>query len=187
MREMMSLLCLVVFLGIALPAQAQLREDVREQRAPTKLFDQGGAGFLLNKIFSPEQFRMSHTYEMSMGAGGGQNMSMGMYTNTMQWQFSDKLAARMDVGFAHSLFGNQAAGLQSENGLGGRVFLRNAEVAYRPTKNTMLHLSIQQSPYGSYMSPYGYAPYGYSPYHYGSPFGPVHSNASDLFWNDRAR
>jgi hypothetical protein len=87
----------------------------------------------------------------------------------MMWRFSPKLAARVDVGVAHSLFGNSSLG----NGVPGsqnsfaNIYLKNAEVAYRPLKNMTLHLSFRQAPrgYGYYMSPYGY--YGYGGGYYG--------------------
>jgi hypothetical protein len=185
MRSTLSLLCLVVFLGMATPVQAQLRQDVREDRSEVKLYEQAGPGFTLNKLFSPEHFRMSHSYEMSFGSFGGNTSSLGMYTNTMQWQFNQKLAARVDVSVAHTPFGGGQFGQDGQN---PRVFLRNAEIAYRPSDNMLLHLSVRQSPYGSYMGPYGYmnpymSPYGY----YGmQPFG-YGLEQRDLFWNERLR
>lgn len=183
MRNLLSLFCLVVFLAAALPAQAQLRENVRSQEARAKLYGHQGTAFALNQIFSPEHFRMSHSYEMSFGSFGGQTSSLGMYTNTMMFQFNQKLAARVDMSYAFSPFG-------SMNPLGpnadqGRFFLRNAEIAYRPAENMQLHLRVHQSPYGAYMGPYGYygnAYYPYSSFH--SDFG---RSADDLFWNDRLR
>lgn len=188
MRNLLSSFCLIALLGLAMPAQAQLREHVQSQDARTQLYGQQGTAFSLNQLFSPAHFKMSHTYEMSTGSFGGRSSSLGMYTNTMRFQFNDKVAARVDMAYAFSPFGGS-------NGLGagvsqGRAFLRNAEVAYRPTENVQLHLQIRQSPFGGYMSPYGRMnPYGYSRYSgmhgmygmYGS------RSADDLFWNDNLR
>lgn len=184
MRKLLSLLCFIVLLGLAAPAQAQLRSEVNSQQAAAKLYQSQGSAFTLNKLFSPAHFRMSHSYEMSFGSFGGQSSSLGMYTNTMLFQFDQKLAARVDVAFAHSPFSGAGLG----NPLGpeadnGRLFLRNAEIAYRPTENTRLHLSFRQSPYGGYMSPYGYGGYGH-----GSSFQASFGGGErDLFWNDRLR
>ncbi len=176
MRHALSLLCLVLMLGFTAPAQAQLRVNLPAAKAPVRLFDQGGASTVLNKIFSPQHFRMGHSYEMSMGSYGGNVSSLGMYTNSMQWQFNNKLAARVDVAMAHSLFGNNAGpagfrGLAQKDG--PQIFLRNAEIAYRPSENVLLNFSVRQSPYGSYMNPYGY--YGYSPFE---------RHSAELLWND---
>ncbi len=186
MRKTLSMLCLLVFLVTALPAQAQLRADVYSQRSPAKLFDQGGAGFALNKLFSPEHFRMGHSYEMSFGSFGGQSSSLGMYTNTMMFQFNQKLAARVDLSFAHSPFGG--SGLGSGFGpdeRGGKFFLQNAEIAYRPAENVQLHFSMRQSPYGGYMGPYGY----YNPYYGRGSFlnASYGTRGDNLFWNNNLR
>ncbi len=185
MRKILAFLCLVACLAFVTPAQAQMRGDVQTAKAPTQLYDTGGAAFSLNKLFSPAHFQMSHSYEMSMGSfGGGNSYSMGAYTNTLAWQFSDKLAARADVSFAFSPFGGNALG--DEGGIeNGRLFLRNAEIAYRPKENMLFHIRVQQSPYGSYMSPYGYHGYGYSPFGY-DRFGydSYGASADRLFWKD---
>ncbi len=181
MRNVLSLLCLIVFLGVAMPAQAQLRENVRSQDDGTKLYGQEGPAFSLNQLFSPEHFQMSHSYEMSFGSFGGNASSLGMYTNSMQFQFNSKLAARVDMAYAFSPFGQMnALGATSE---GGQLFLRNAEIAYRPSEKVQFHLQVRQSPHGSYMSPYGYGRHLDNRMHAG--FGSNRTN--DLFWNDNLR
>ncbi|MEZ4702654.1 MAG: hypothetical protein R2834_20135 [Rhodothermales bacterium] len=186
MRNTLFLACFIVLLGFAAPAQAQLRETALDKRAPASLYDTHKSGFALNQLFDKSHFRMSQSAEFSAGSFGGQTTSMGMFTNSMMWQFSQKLAARVDVSVAYS---PNAGNLNSSNFAGGqngdaRVFLRNAEVAYRPSENVQLHLSFRQSPYGSYASPYGY----YNPYGYGSrsQMG-FYRGTNDLFWNDSAR
>lgn len=184
MRVSLFILLLSAMLLATAPAQAQLRPSGSAVTSSVRLYDQGNSGFSLNRFFTPQNFRMSHTFEASSSSFGG-GSSMAMYTNSMQWQFSDKLAARLDVSAASQLGGNerlaQALG-QNPN----QIFIRNAEVAYRPGKNVELHLSMRRSPYGSYMSPYGYG-YGYGAYdrfnHYSSfrsDFGP---STDDLFFN----
>ena len=66
------------------------------------------------------------------------------------------------------------------------MFLRNAELAYRPTDNAVLHLSVRQSPYGTYAAPYGYGGYGYGAYGgYGqTSFGLGVGDTDDLFFRD---
>lgn len=180
MRKTLSLLCLVIFLGVATPAQAQLRSAVHEQQATTRLYDTGASGFLLNKLFNPSVFQMRHSVEFSMGSFGGQSSSLGMYTNTMAWQFGSTLAARVDVSAAYSPFnGGSSFGVQSNNQ--PRIFLRNAEIAYRPTENMTFHFQVRQSPYGTYASPYGY----YSPH--AAPYRSMGTSVEHLFWKDGER
>ncbi len=175
MRTLFSLLCLVILLGVATPAQAQLRANLPTERSAARLYDAGGSSFSLNKLFSPDHFKMSHSYEMSMSSFGGNSSSMGMYTNSLMWQFNQKLAARVDVSFAHSLFGNDTASkLMGGPQKNGQIFLRNAEIAYRPSENLQFNFSFRQSPYGGYMSPFGYNP-GYMGFA---------QQSQNLFWKD---
>mgnify|MGYP006274745815 FL=1 len=172
LRGFVSLLCLVVVLALATPAHAQLRSTAQTGSVPTQLYNSGQAAVdALGQLFGADHFQMAHSYEMSFASAGNQSASMGMYTNTMMWQFNSKWAARMDVGVAHSLHGS-ALGDQN-----GRVFLRNAEIAYRPSENTQFRLQIQQSPHGRYARPYGYRGYGRSAFMAPTPTG-------DLFWSN---
>ena len=189
MRTTLSLFCLLVLLSFAAPAQAQLRADLT-QPAPAALYDEARSndtGFaqqmeqFMSTLFSDDHFRMAHSYEMSFSSLGG-GTSLGMYTNTMQWQFNDAWAARVDLSVAHQPLGG--GGLGMEDGQNMRVLLRNAEVAYRPNENMEFRFQVRQSPYGRYARPYGYA----GPARFGrmSPFSPVHRGGG-LFWKQEQR
>lgn len=161
MRTILPLLCLVFVLSVTAPAHAQLRETAQQNSSVvTKLYDTGSSATnALGTLFGAEDFRMGHSYQMSFSSFGGTATSMGMYTNSMMWQFNSDLAARVDVGVAHPLANDAAFGNQET-----KVFLRNAEVAYQPSENMKLHFQVQQSPYGRYASPYGmYGRRGFSP------------------------
>jgi hypothetical protein len=162
MRRLLFVTLLVMILVVATPtdrtASAQLRTDALSTQASVKLYDQGGAGFSLNRFFDPQHFRMSHSFELSSSSFGGYGSTLGMYTNSMMWQFSSRLAARVDLSMAYS----PTAAMPGASMTGGgdtRVFLRNAEISFRPKENMLLHFSVRQNPYGYYASPYGY--YGY--------------------------
>ena len=88
-------------------------------------------------------------------------------------QFKANVEKRTNGEVKISLFGNNAmpGGFNMLQKQGPQFFLRNAEVAYKPSENVLLNFSFRQSPYGAYMSPYG---------HY-SPFGMYHG---DRAWND---
>ena len=155
-----NLLLIAVIAFLALPADAQFRETVPNAFPQTRLYSPSNkVGALLNRIFNPSVFQMSHSFEMTAGSFGGNGYSMGMYTNTMAWQFSPKLAARMDIAVAYSPQ-NQIA---REAGFGQQrpqVFLRNAEVAWKPSERVQFHFQIRQDPY-AYHGMMGYGPYGY--------------------------
>jgi hypothetical protein len=127
-----------------------------------------------NKLFGMVNFQMNHSYEMTMTNAGGQTFNQNFYTNTMHLLFNERLTGRLDVSMAHSMFGEMAGFDNSP-----RVFVRNAELNYKFSENTRLHISFSQMPYGygynnmynrNFMNPY-YSPYGRSNRFYHDPFG----------------
>ena len=195
MRTTLSLLCLLAVLTLATPAHAQFRADL-DAPAPAAVYDDAGAdedfGQRLEQwmgtLFSDEHFRMAHSYELSTSSFGG-GSSMGMYTNTMQWQFNDAWAARADVSVVHQPFGGSEAGLGASDGQNMRVMLRNAEVAYRPNENMKFHFQVRQSPYGRYARPgaaYGYGAPPAMGFGRRSAFSAPGGGGS-LFWKDDQR
>ncbi|MDG1753413.1 MAG: hypothetical protein P8H65_00375 [Rhodothermales bacterium] len=172
MRGSILTVILVASLAMSIPAQAQLRTATPANQTAVRLYDQGGSGFSLNRLFSPTNFQMSHSFEMSSFSGGS---TLSMYTNSMNWKFN-KIAARLDVSAAYSPMQNQS-GASVTGQTAPQVFIRNADIAYRPTKNMQFNLSLRRSPYGSYMSPYGRGGYGMGYDSYGgssmyASFGP---------------
>jgi len=178
MRTALLLLCLVVTLSLATPAEAQFR-DSANRSVQTQLYDTGSAATnTLQSLLGAEHFRMSHSYEASFSSFGGEASSMGMYTNTMMMQFNSDWAARVDVSVAHPFTQTGGAFGQQDT----QVFLRNAEVAYKPSDNFQVRMQVQQSPHGRYMSPYGRYGGRYGGMHGGYGFAPTPSG--DLFWKN---
>ena len=172
MRTVLPIFCLVLTLSLATPAEAQFRETAQQNRSvQTQLYDSGSAAAnALQSLFGAEHFRMSHSYQASFSSVGGNAASMGMYTNSMMWQFNSDWAARMDVAVSHPFTQGGAFGNNQE----AQVFIRNAEVAYKPSDNLQVRMQFQQSPYGRYMRPYG-------------TFGGYQRSATptrDLFWQN---
>lgn len=185
-----ALALLLALFVVASPAEAQRIADLPGPQAPVALTDGPAApGLSLGQLFNAQTLTFSQSYEASYSNGLGGSVGLGVYTASLRWQPSARLAGRVDLAAAHSPFGD--AGVQSALGFDGsgdtRVFLRNAELAYRPTDNSVIHFRVQQSPYGSYASPYGYAPYGYGAGAYGrtglsASFAP--SDSDRLFFRD---
>lgn len=154
MRLAVLTVCLAGLL--AAPASAQLRADLGRP-APVVLSETPGA-LSLGALFNAETLDLSQSYEFSASTGAGGNLGLGIYTTTLRWQPSSKLAARVDVGVAHSPFGDgdvqNALGFDADTP--ARVYLRNAELAYKPTENSMIRLSVQQTPFGNCLGTRGY-------------------------------
>ncbi len=187
MRSVALALCLVGFV-LAAPARSQAISDRPGQQAPVSVYASSETP-TLKQLFNSQTLRVSQSYEFSYAGGGAGTMGLGVYTASLRWQPSTRLAGRVDLGVAHSPFSSglyeSALGADSEQ---PRVFLRNAELAWKPTESSVVRFQIQQSPYGAYASPYGTSPYGagrYAPY--GSSFGAQvgSSNSDALFWRDQ--
>ena len=187
MRSSALAICLLG-LVLAAPVRSQAIADLPGQQAPVSVYASPETPSL-KQLFNAQTLRVGQSYEFSYAGGAAGTMGLGVYTASLQWQPSARLAGRVDIGVAHSPF---SSGLY-ESALGAdsnqpQVFLRNAELAWKPTESSIVRFQIQQSPYGSYASPYGYSPYSagrYSPY--GSSFGAQvgSSNVDNLFWRDQ--
>lgn len=175
----------VLLFAAAAPVRAQRAADVPGRAAPVVLSETPSA-LGVGDWFSAETLKFGQSYEASYSAGAGGSLGLGVYTASLQWQPTARLAGRVDVGVMHSPFGSsQIQGALGLDGAGDtRVFLRNAELAYRPTDNATLHLSVRQSPYGAYAAPYGYGgAYGYGAYGR-SGFGLSVGSSDGLFFRD---
>ncbi|MEM0963142.1 MAG: hypothetical protein AAGK21_11480 [Bacteroidota bacterium] len=178
----MRTLALALFLLAAPPAVAQRASDVPGRQAPVALTQTPGT-LSLGSLFNAETLDFSQSVEMTYGGGVGGSYGLGLYTASMRWQPSSRLAGRVDIGVAQTL---GTTGLYSAYGADQpQVFLRNAELAYRPTESAVIHLRVAQSPYGGYASPYGYANgYRTSPYRGGHAATVRFGSTDDLFFRD---
>src|SRR5688572_16699039 len=180
---------IIVLALYAAPAAGQSRAALPGAPAPVAVYG-AGAATPMGGLLDPRAFRFSHSYEFSYSGFGGEGLGLGIYTTSLRWQPTERLAARVDMGVAHSPFGSDGVqqALGFSDGTPARVFLRNAEIAYRPTDNTVFHLQVRQSPFGPYASPFGSYGYDrYSPFGYGSQVSASFAPADDgeLFWRDR--
>ena len=180
----MRLAVLTTALGLALlvaaPASAQLQADVPGRPAPVEVVNSASAPTLsLSGLFNAQTLKFSQGYQYGYQTSGYGDLGLGVYTSSLRWQPSAKLAGRVDVGLAHGAVGSLASAAGFSPDRPAQVFLQNAELAYRPTANSLIHLQVRQTPYGTAC--------GYS-YRGGcsSGLGLNASGASggDLFWRD---
>ncbi len=116
-------------------------------------------------FFDPERFHMHHSFSLSYMTMGGQGMSLGSYTNSMTYDFTDRLNARADLTFMYSPYNSLSGiGTKGKNDLSS-FFLSRAEVNYKPWDNVMLQVQFRQLPYGGYY----YSPY-FDPWYMGGGF-----------------
>jgi hypothetical protein len=153
-----SVLPVALLLMCVAAASAQFKSQLDAEGHVSDGISSAGSPSLLMGWFDPDKFHMSHSFSMSYMTGGGQGLSLGTYTNSMTYQFSDKVDARADISMMYSPFNTFSSPLKGKSDLSS-VFLSRAEVNYRPWENVQLKVQFRQSPfYNPYYSPF-YSPW----------------------------
>jgi hypothetical protein len=88
-------------------------------------------------------FRMNHSYNLSYSSFGNNGLALGVYTNSMFYDFSDKLNVQADVSVVHSPY--SSFGQDFQNNLNG-VYLSRAAVNYRPWKDFQINIQYRNIP-----------------------------------------
>ncbi len=116
-------------------------------------------------FFNPNNFSMKHSISLSYATAGGNAISLGVYTNSMMYKFSDKLNIQVDASLVNSPY--SSFGKEFSNQING-IYLSKAEVNYQPSDNFKMSIRFSQYP-GNYLSPRGYYS-GYSPFYHDDYF-----------------
>jgi len=126
----------------------QLKEDTKPVDMPTRLaFGQGvGSGFFGILGLDPSRLHISHSYQMSYFSGAGSNGTVGLYLNTMSYQFSNSFDMKLQWGIAHQPFGGN---LGNAPQLLNRPFVSGAQLRYQPSDKFKIELNYQSLPYWS--------------------------------------
>ncbi|MBP9212736.1 MAG: hypothetical protein KBF97_08015, partial [Bacteroidetes bacterium] len=107
-------------------------------------------------LFNPNNFQMRHSYSASYATSGGQGIALQRYTNTMTYQFTPKLDARVDLSLQNSPYSTFEYRMQNQF---SKAYVSRAELNYRPSENTVISLQYRELPYSYYG--YGYQrPFG---------------------------
>ncbi len=103
-------------------------------------------------FLNSDRLSMHHTFSMSyMSLGNAGGMMVNSYMNTINYQISNPLFLRLNLGIMNSpynSFNNPA--------LGNTQFFGGAELFYQPTENSMIKLGVQVRP--GYYGPGYYGP-----------------------------
>lgn len=149
---------------VTMSAAAQFKSQVTSEGRVSDGVGLDASPSLILGWFDPERFHMHHTFSMSYMTGAGQSLSLGTYTNSMMYDFSDKLNARADVSMMYSPFNSLPSVGKGRNDLSS-IFLSRAELSYRPWDNVLLQVQYRQYPFGTF----SYSPYD-SPWFGGNGF-----------------
>jgi hypothetical protein len=108
---------------------------------------------------------MNHQLSMSYSAFGSNGVALGVYTNSMLYNFSDNLNIQTDISLVNSPY--STLGQDFQNNLNG-IYLSRAAINYKPWKDVYISLQYRQLPYYSpYSSYYGNSMFnrsGYDPF-----------------------
>lgn len=103
-------------------------------------------------FFNPNNFFMKHSVSLSYATSGGDAISLGVYTNSMMYKFSDKLNIQIDASLVNSPY--SSFGKSFSNQING-IYLSKAELNYQPSDNFKMSVRFSQFP-GNYYNRYGY-------------------------------
>ncbi|MDA0986929.1 MAG: hypothetical protein O3A55_04935 [Bacteroidetes bacterium] len=107
---------------------------------PMNLYD-------FQSLIDPSKLQMRHSISMSFLSAGNQNIMLNSYTNSLFYKFNNKLYANVDISVQNSPYNSVDPRLQNQF---SGIFINNAELVYKPTKDFHLSFSYQQSPYANY-------------------------------------
>jgi hypothetical protein len=151
----MSIVVAVVALCMVLSQETRAQFKTSTETQPSvlgSLFRSSNSSSDWLGFFNPNNFQMHQSYSMSYATFGGQGIALARYTNSMMYQFSNNLDARVDVSVQHSPY--SSFGSKIANSLNG-VYLDRAELNYRPAKDVVIQFSFQQNPWAyDYYSPF---------------------------------
>jgi hypothetical protein len=152
MKRSLSVVTLGLFITLS-ASYGQFRSKADQQPKPSESIRRSDESGLLFGFFDPRKLVMRQSYSLSYTSfGGGQGVSLGAYTNSLQYQFSDPLSVQFDVSLMHSPFGGFNDRMARD--LTG-IHLTRAQLNYRPTENVLFQLQYRQMP-SMYFLPNGY-------------------------------
>lgn len=151
MKKYAALLIAVLFIvGVPQKSQAQFKQA----SAPPNIsgvLNQGQSDLYLGFI-NPDKLTMHHSFSMSYGGfTGGNGMMLSTYMNTIDYQFTDKLFLRTNLGIMSSPYNT----FSKDFILNKPQFFGSAELTYKLNDNTRIQLGIQRSPFMYYNPYYG--------------------------------
>jgi len=131
------------------PVMSQLRSDLPMKGLPINT--QGLSKVQNLSILDPNRFSINHSFGMSMTSFGGNSLSLGSYTNQMNYMIKDNM--RLSTSFSLSSPMN-GINPYANNGLGGTQIFYGASLDYQPTKNLFVKFSMDNYPRYGYSRPY---------------------------------
>lgn len=131
----------LVLACFSLTAFAQFKQQVESKPSVSESLIRPEESGLMFGWFDPSRLTMHHSYSLSYMTGGGQGLSLGVYTNSLFYKIADPLDVQVDISLMHSPYSS----FGSTKDFSG-VLLSRAQLNYRPADNMLLQIQYRQLP-----------------------------------------
>lgn len=145
MRKIYTLfLIAILFLMLPESSSAQFRKDAGNPNI-SGILNVPGTDVLFGLI-DPSRLNMHHSVNMSYGSFGSNGMMLSTYMNFMDYQVTDKLMIRTNLGVMTSPYNTMGDNFY----LNKPRFVGGAQLEYKMSENSSVFFSIQSQPYYHY-------------------------------------
>ncbi|MBN2570684.1 MAG: hypothetical protein JXA68_01035 [Ignavibacteriales bacterium] len=155
------ILSFIILTGVVF---SQYKEDANKPVDFSSNISENSGSSLLLGFINPNNFSMKHSFSMSYSMFGNNGVALGVYTNRMQYNFTDDLSIQADISFVNSPY--SSFGDEFANQING-IYLTQAKLKYKISENSKLTLQFNQIPPGFY-NPYNNSYYFRSNFLYDS-------------------
>jgi len=140
---------IAILLVLSAISTGQLRSSLPERTIPIN--SQGLSQARNLPLLDFNRLKINHSFDISMMSAGNQSMTMGAYTNQMNYMLKDNLLLSTQFSLASPMGGMNP---YANNGLNGAQLYYGASLNYKPMKNLFLKLSMNNYPQNNYRRPF---------------------------------
>jgi len=141
----MKKLFLIMIIGFYAGAFAQYKDTgFPTESVKDGIIDPTYSSGNLFGFLNSENFHMNHQFSMSYSSFGNNGVALGVYTNSILYNFSDNLNIQTDISLVNSPY--STLGQDFQNNLNG-IYLSRAAINYKPWKDFAISLQYSQLPY----------------------------------------
>jgi len=94
-------------------------------------------------LFDPGRFHMTNSFSLMYSSSNGQSQSLGMYLNSIEYQVSDPLKIRFDLGYVQNTGSLFSSNTRNQNN--GRI-LPGVSISWKPAKNLFFQFNYREVP-----------------------------------------
>ncbi len=144
--------CTIVFLLLLIPifSFAQFKSQTK-MPSFTQVLTRPTSNLILGFI-NPDKLDMHHSFSMSYMTFGKHSLMLNTYLNTINYQISDPLWLRLNLGVMNSPYNSLP-----NSALNNTQFFGGAELFYRPTENSLIRVGVDVRP--GFYRPFSYDPW----------------------------